>query len=49
MESKPSHYDGSVQADYTGSTAVNEIEELQITDEMRKNIAVNPYNVNVTE
>lgn len=49
MEQKPLHYDGSVQADYAESTAVNETEAFEITDEMRKNIAVNPYNAYVTE
>ncbi|WP_168714480.1 hypothetical protein [Metabacillus litoralis] len=49
MESKPLHYDGSVQADYAESTSINETEAFEITDEMRKNIAVNPFNVNITE
>ncbi|MBM7603790.1 hypothetical protein JOC75_001763 [Metabacillus crassostreae] len=46
------HYinDGSVQANDADYNASNETQEaFELTDEMRKNIAVNPYNANVAE
>ncbi|WP_338786035.1 hypothetical protein [Metabacillus sp. FJAT-53654] len=41
MESKPLHYDGSIQNVDVIESEVREAFEL--TDEMRKNISGNPY------
>lgn len=43
MENKPNHYDGSVQAVNGNQDLLSENETLIVTDEMRKNIAANPY------
>ncbi|XXM71294.1 hypothetical protein ACQ0QQ_16515 [Lysinibacillus sphaericus] len=40
MENKPDHYDGS---SHMASAAPTEIEPFELTDEMRKNIGVNPF------
>ena len=48
MESKPLHYDRSIQnVDANDNEANNEVFEL--TDEMRKNISGNPYMMNKME
>lgn len=43
MENKPNHYDGSVQAVDGNQNPFLENETLILTDEMRKNIAANPF------
>lgn len=43
MENKPNHYDGSVQAVNGNQNPLSENETLIVTDEMRKNIAANPF------
>lgn len=40
---KPNHYDGSVQAENGNQNPLLENETLIVTDEMRKNIAANPF------
>ncbi|WP_282034602.1 hypothetical protein [Metabacillus indicus] len=48
MEQKPMHYDGSIQAENENASAAA-AEDLQITDEMRKNIGFNPYFIEKNE
>jgi hypothetical protein len=45
MDGKPLHYDGSVQNEYAENSEKNANEKFIITDEMRKNISVNPYGI----
>lgn len=42
MEQKPFHYDGSVQIDHEFLKDLTD-DSIEITDEVRKNIATNPY------
>ncbi|MCM3617080.1 hypothetical protein M3936_05705 [Sutcliffiella horikoshii] len=48
MEGKPNHYDGSVHADLKGIVGV-ENESFVLTDEMRKSIGGNPFNLDNEE
>lgn len=43
MESKPQHYDGSIQNVGAFDNETNENELFVMTDDMRKNISGNPY------
>jgi hypothetical protein len=43
MEGKPIHYDGSVQNNLASNAELKETETFTLTDEMRKNISGNPY------
>lgn len=43
MGNKPNHYDGSVQEARVDDIPFTENENMVVTDEMRKNIAANPY------
>ncbi|SFJ88312.1 hypothetical protein SAMN04487936_10563 [Halobacillus dabanensis] len=43
MKQKPIHYDGSGQVAENVETPVDE--PLEVTDEMRKNISANPYEI----
>lgn len=49
MEGKPLHYDGSLHpADMAGDgTGLNE--QFVLTDEVRKNLGGNPYEINSAE
>ncbi|MCM3443909.1 hypothetical protein AB3Z07_07665 [Metabacillus halosaccharovorans] len=49
MNQKPLHYDGSSSSEFisTNETTVNQV--FEITDEMRKNIAGNPYVININD
>ncbi|WP_209121098.1 hypothetical protein [Alkalihalobacillus sp. BA299] len=42
METKPLHYDGSVQNSESLESEANN-ETFELTDEIRKNISGNPY------
>jgi hypothetical protein len=46
MEGKPLHYDGSVQGENVSNTEPKLTESFVLTDEMRKNIAGNPFESN---
>ncbi|MDP4162117.1 MAG: hypothetical protein Q8906_04575 [Bacillota bacterium] len=48
MEGKPNHYDGSVQAEYNLTDTSTE-SAFVITDEMRKNLAGNPYEIKLND
>lgn len=49
MNQKPLHYDGSSLLDFTSSNETTDTHSVEITDEMRKNIAGNPYVININE
>jgi hypothetical protein len=43
MDSKPLHYDGSIQNVDAFESEANNNEAFELTDEMRINISGNPY------
>jgi hypothetical protein len=46
MEGKPLHYDGSVQSENASNSEAKINEAFVLTDDMRKNIAGNPFESN---
>lgn len=49
MNQKPIHYDGSSSSEVILTNETTDIQALEITDEMRKNMAGNPYVINMNE
>ena len=49
MESKPLHYDGSIQNNTDLKSEANNSEVFELTDKMRNNISANPYMSHITE
>jgi len=49
MNQKPIHYDGSSTSEFISTNETTDNQAIEITDEMRKNIAGNPYVININE
>lgn len=49
MNQKPLHYDGSSSFELASTNEINENQEFEITDEIRKNIAGNPYVIHIND
>ncbi len=49
MNRKPLHYDGSSSTEFVSTNQTNDNQAFEITDEMRKNIIGNPYEININE
>jgi hypothetical protein len=47
LEGKPLHFDGSIMSFEGNAVGSAEIQPFQMTDEMRKNIGGNPYEINI--
>ena len=45
MDNKPFHYDGSLQTNQSLDMSEESNTTVEITDEMRKSIGTNPYNL----
>ncbi|WP_216772759.1 hypothetical protein [Metabacillus halosaccharovorans] len=49
MNQKPLHYDGSSSTEVISTNEITENQVFEITDEMRKNIAGNPYAIDIND
>ncbi|WP_169908431.1 hypothetical protein [Metabacillus halosaccharovorans] len=49
MNQKPLHYDGSSSSVFISINETRENQVFEITDGMRKNIAGNPYVININD
>lgn len=49
MEKGPVHYDGSIQVDSAMNGEFLDSPQIEITDNIRKNIGQNPYSLNQNE
>jgi hypothetical protein len=49
MVGKPLHYNGSVQHTANAENEATGNEPLEMTDEMRKNLGSNPYEIDLSE
>jgi len=49
MNQKPLHYDGSSLTEFISINDITENQVFEITDEMRKNIAANPYAIDIND
>ncbi|WP_226527682.1 hypothetical protein [Metabacillus niabensis] len=49
MDQKPLHYDGSSSTEGISTNELTENQVFEITDEMRKNLAGNPYTIDIND